>query len=322
MYLLLVLLDAVWLYATNKPERWRVLMRLRFLTSAVFLLVFMQQSMALDYPERPIRIYVGSGAGGTLDIVMRTLELKAEAVLGQKIILINSPGALGMLAARAAMDAQPDGYTIATITPGALTAMEEQPSPGYSQYRLRFITGLVTFPLLLAVKADSGIRTVKDLIMRKPSFFGVSNTIGELGAKAFLEVGGIQSNPQQVYYRGKEPDMLLSLIRGDIQFVFITAPALRSQLNSGGARAIAVIAEKRSAIYPNVPTLTEALAEAGRPPHKKVREPTLGLAGPHDLPEEIVNRLRTSFRAMLKEPEVKKRLDTLPAESTNWNGWD
>lgn len=292
-----------------------------------FIFVFAAFSLALaapahsgDYPLRPVEVYVGGSAGGSLDAVMRTLAPSFEKRFGQPLVVIDKPGAYGIIAANAAMSAQPDGYRISTITPGALQALEDTHDPGNDPKRLSFITGLVTFPLIMVVDGAGPIKSVADLIASKPDFWGTANTIGMIGGASFLEAAHLKDPPQRMYFRGKEPEMLLMIIRKDLPFAIMNAPGALGLIRDGKIRPIAVFAKRRSSFFPDTPTLVEALAAAGKKAPRGVREPSLGLAAPAQTPASRIETLSQGFRAILEEPDVRARLAKILAEPTDWDG--
>lgn len=289
---------------------------------AVFVLAWCGTVQASEYPSRPVEVYVGGAAGGALDLVMRTIAPSFEKRFGQAFIIINKPGAYGMLAANTVMESASDGYRLSTITPGALDAMRDTRDPNYDPARLTFVTGLVTFPLIIAVNGEGTVRTVADLIETKPGFWGTANTIGILGGDAFLDAAGLSPRPSRVYFRGKEQEMLLMILRNEISFAVASAPAALGLIQDGKIRPVAVIARRRSSFFPDIPTLAEALAAAHKPAPRGVREPSVGITVPMGTPAERVEALANGLRAIVAEPEIRRKLGLVLAEPTEWDGGD
>lgn len=273
---------------------------------------------ASEFPNRPVTIYVGSGAGGTLDVVIRTMAPKFLEQYGEPLVIINRPGAYGMLAAGAIIGSKPDGYALSTITPGAVDAMIDSKDPGYSPKKLSFVTGLVSFPLLVVVKED-GPKTIEELIVRKPEFWGTSNTIGWLAGDAILDAAGIDPRPQRVYYRGKDQEMLQEVIRGGIPFAVVNAPGAVGLIEGKLLRVIAVVAKKRSALFPDTPTVSEAFAQAGLQKPRAIREPAVALAAPAGISAQRRTRLAQAFQRILVDPDVQRALRRMSAEPTEWD---
>ncbi len=291
----------------------------RLLLALLFMALPASHTWADTFPDHPVTVYIGGSAGGTLDIVLRILAPKFEQRFGQPLVIIDKPGAYGMIAAGAVMDTPADGYRLSTITPGALEAMVESKNPSYSPSKLSFVAGLVTFPMLVVVQSER-FKDLGELIASKPGLWATSNTIGMLGGDALLDASGITPKPLRMYFRGKEQEMLREVIRGDVPFAIVSAPGAIGLIRGGQLRAIAVIAKKRSSLFPDVPSLAEALSDAGRPAPRKVREPAVGLAAPVGLSPDRKKVLADGFAAMLENPDVKQQIRRISAEDTDWDG--
>lgn len=277
------------------------------------------QAQAGGFPERPVTVYVGGGAGGSLDIAVRTLGPKFLERFGQPLVIVNKPGAYGMLAASAAADTPPDGYHLSTITPGALDAMVQSKDPSYAPSRLSFVVGLVSYPLLVVVKED-GPRNIAELVASKPALWGTANTIGWIAGDTMLDAAGIEPRPQRLYYRGKDQEMLREVIRGDVPFAIVNAPGAIGLVRGKKLRMLAVVARKRSVLFPDTPTLAEAFAAAGLPKLPPIREAALGITAPAGTPESTRKVLRDGIKAILAEPDIQFVLNRVSMEDTDWNG--
>ncbi len=291
---------------------------MRFLLVIIAVFLSGIPALAAEYPEKPVRVIVGGAAGGTLDVVMRIIAPAFEEKFGQKMVVENRPGALGVITANAVINAEPDGYTLGTITPGALDAMK---ASAHDPRRLQFISGLATFPLLIVAKKE-GPGSIRALIEKVPSEYGYSNTIGQLAGEIFLDAAGIVPRPQPVPYNQKEPVMLLDVLGGRIAYAVVTASAARGGIEGDRLAILAVAASRRSSFLPAVPTLAEALASAGKTGLKKIREPALGLTGPRGMSSDVVGILRRGLQGILKHPDVREALRRNWAGPTEWSERD
>lgn len=272
---------------------------------------------ALAYPDRPVNVIVGGGPGSGIDLVVRALADTFEKMSGQKMVVHNRPGGLGRIAAYAARDAEPDGYTFGTITPGTLEAMRMgNDAEGYK--RLDFLLGVATFPLLIVVKSGT-VSSLQGLIESKPREYGHSNSIGKLGAEAFIDAVRIAPRPNPIYYTGKEPAMVADLLGGRIPFAAAIAPAVRGTIDAGTITALAVAAQSRAPFLRKVPTLSEALAHAGISSTEAVREPALGLVAPIGIDSDVRKRAELLIQRALEHPATQKMLLRLWAGPTTWD---
>jgi tripartite-type tricarboxylate transporter receptor subunit TctC len=114
--------------------------------------------------------------------------------------------------------------------------------------------------------------------------------------------------------------MLRDVIRGDIPFAIVNAPSAVGLVQGKKLRILAVVAKKRSTLFPDTPTLIEAFAAAGLPKLRPIREAALGLSAPAGIPSNVRQTLSTGFEAILKDPAVQEKLRRLSMEPTDWGG--
>jgi putative tricarboxylic transport membrane protein len=137
-------------------------------TSFVLLLGFFAPAAAQDaqsYPSKPVRIFIPFGAGGVGDLTTRILAQKLSETSGQQFVIENRPGAGGSIAMKAALGAEPDGYSLALTGNGQAIGMslfKTRPYDIVTDFSQVSITGL--FEMLLAVKQDSRFKNIKDVI--------------------------------------------------------------------------------------------------------------------------------------------------------------
>src|SRR5436305_4600558 len=211
------------------------------------------------YPNRPIRVVIPFGPGGFADITMRLVGQQLAERSGVQVVIENRPSAGGIIAATAVTSAEPDGYTLFVFSSGiALSKSLLKSLPFDPVTAFAPISTMAQFDLLLVVKADSPMHTLKDALDAArvdPQKFNVGtinpgstqNVTGELLRSAT----GI---PMTVVPHRTTGEVLTSLLRGDTQIGIESYAALKSPIDAGQIRAIASSGSKRSPQQPDVPT--------------------------------------------------------------------
>ena len=261
---------------------------------------------AARYPTKPVRFILPFGAGGVADVTSRLTAERLGEKLGQRFVVENQPGAGGINAMRSVINAAPDGYTLGLITNGAAISVPLFRSLPYDPVKdLTFISGLGLFDLVFVVNTDSKLRTLQDFLAaarEKPGKLNVGTiNIGStqnLGAELFKSDAKLDF--QIVPYRGS-PEIIVGLLRHDVDVMIDFYAAVRAPLQDGKIRALAVSTAQRSSVLPDIPTVQEA-GVAGY-------EVTSwnGMAGPPATPREVVETLNKTLREILSSPDVKKQ---------------
>ncbi len=270
--------------------------------------------LAQNYPTRPVRIIVPFGAGGVADITARIVADKLGERLGQRFIVENQPGAGGVTAARSALSAPADGYTLALLTNGTAISVSLFKALPFDPLKdFVPISTLGTFDFVLATRAGAELKDVASVLKaarEKPGALNVGTVnVGSsqnLSAQLFKSSAGIDF--AIVPYRGT-PEVIVALLRDDVQLMIDTYAAMKSQLAENQLRAIATSGPKRSELTPNVPTAQEA----------GVRDFDVtswnALFAPAGTPPEAVETLQRALRIILADAEVKKRMLELGIEA-------
>jgi tripartite-type tricarboxylate transporter receptor subunit TctC len=260
-----------------------------------------------NYPDRPVKIIVPIGPGGSYDLIGRQLADALSKRTGQSFFVENKPGAGTVAGTQAAAQSEPDGYTLLV---GGLSNMAFN-SALYSKLAYDPLKDFV--PVALVYRFGYVMVGRKDLPQAKladivaaakasPGAISVATagvgTGQHLVAAAFMKVAGIKL--QEVPYKGSPP-AFTDLLAGRIDLFFDSVAAGLPYVQSGQARGIAVLSSKRSLLAPDVPTM----AEAGLP--GLAVDSWLGIFAPAKTPPEIVARLRGDIRAVL--PDLKERFE-------------
>jgi tripartite-type tricarboxylate transporter receptor subunit TctC len=261
-----------------------------------------------DYPSRPIRLVVPFPPGGTADIIGRVFAQKMQDLLGQPVIIDNRGGAGGGLGTDNVAKSEPDGYTIAISSAGALaisTALQEKIL--YDPLKdLAPVTLVARMPELLVASTTLPAADVKALIAlakAKPGAINYGSTgpgsMPHLAGALFGVSAGIDI--VHVPYRGAAL-AINDLIGHQVQIMFLDLPVLVPHIQSGAVRALAVGGRERVRQFPDVPTLNEL----GYP--QVEADNWYGMVVPAKTPPAIIAKLNAVTLAAMKAPEVKEKL--------------
>jgi tripartite-type tricarboxylate transporter receptor subunit TctC len=262
---------------------------------------------AQDFPTRPITIMVGLAAGGITDVSAR---LYAEAVsksIGQRLIIENRQGAGGAVAAAAVQNAAPDGYTLLVFSGSQHAAVPAVQSAPYEPVKgFQPVTLLFNLAAFLTVPAESPAKNVKELLdigKKKPGglLFG-SPGVGTPSHLLAAKISRATNTPMQyVHYRGGSP-MMADLVTGRVDFALASFTVAKGFFLENKLKGLAVDADARLSVLPDVPTLTEAgLGDV------KVAS-WFALAAPAGTPANVVQKLREHFVKASQDPDLKRRM--------------
>lgn len=278
------------------------------------LLAFAGALQAADWPSRPVVVLDGFAPGGGTDVFMRVMAVEMTKTFGQPVVVENRSGASGHIAAEAVARAAPDGQLIMIHTASMITSRPLYAKLGYDVVRdLAPVTQLVRIPNVLVVPPALPVANVRDflaLAKRRPGEFvfastglgSISHVVGEL----FQQVVGIRSI--HVPYRGAAP-ATTALISGEATYGFIVPPVIRSHVEAGKLRALAVSTIKRTAVFPEVPTLDEAGVKGIDIPH------WYGIWAPAKTPPAIIDALYREYVRVMALPAIRERFQREGAET-------
>jgi tripartite-type tricarboxylate transporter receptor subunit TctC len=269
---------------------------------------------AQDWPSKPVTVIVPFAAGGTTDIVGRMVAQALSEKLHARFIIENVGGAGGNLGAMNAAKAAPDGYTI------FMSTVAHAMAPGiYSTLSYNFekdfepVTIVGTVPNILVVNPSVPAKSVQELIAYIKANPGKLNygsagvgSTEHMSSALFASMTG--GDIVHVPYRGGAP-MMADLVANHIQMSIETSAAATPFIKGGQVRALAVSPAKRSALFPDLPTIAES-----------------GLAGydvstwygwllPKGTPESIRNKLYAALTEVLKQPDLVKRMADVGCET-------
>ena len=255
---------------------------------------------AQAFPSKPIRLICPWPAGGSTDAVMRALAESAGKALGGQMIVDNKPGASGMLGPNELISARPDGYTLSQLTIGVLRLPHMQKMQFDPMKDFTYIACLTGYTFGLVVRADSPIKSIKDLVdyakanLEKFSFGSTGNgTTPHLAVEEFASRAGIKL--QHVPFKGNA-DGMQALLGGHIM-AHSDATGWGPHVEAGTCRLLATYGSKRTKRWPGVPTLTEL-------GYNTVSDSPFGIGAPKGMEPALTLRLHDAFKKTLEDPAV------------------
>jgi tripartite-type tricarboxylate transporter receptor subunit TctC len=276
-------------------------------------LVAARPALAQNYPDRPVRIVVPTGAGGITDIIARIVARHLGDRLGQPVLVDNRPGASGVIGTEAVVRGPADGYTLLMVFPSHPVNLSLKARMPYDTVRdLAPVTMISSFAHVLEVPAALPVRSVTQLIeaaRRQPLTYGSvgPGSLGHLCAELFCSMAGITMTGVQ--YRAL-PDIHTAMMRGEIAAFFDAPITALPMLREGTFRALGVSSMVRLPVLPEVPTVSEA----GLPGYEALG--WNGILVKAGTPPQIIERLNTEIRAVVSMPEVTRQLSEAGVDPT------
>ncbi len=268
------------------------------------------------YPSRPIQVIVAYAAGGTGDIVARSISDRLGTVLGQSVVVENRAGASGSIGAHSVTTAAPDGYTLLVGQTGEI-AVNQHWLKGLNydpDKDLVPIALAAVVPLALVVPAKAPYSTLPEFLTAlkaKPKMTFASAGIGTPGhfAGELLKMQ-FDENLTHVPYKGAGP-ALNDVIGNHVDFYFPGFPAAAPHVKGGTVKMLALSSAKRSPAAPEMPTIAEVTGNQDY-------DFTLwaGFFAPRGTPQPIIDKLNKQINEVLAEPDVKARLEAAGAVVT------
>jgi len=260
------------------------------------------------WPERPVSIVHGFGAGGNADVVARIIAEALTQKLGTQFVVEPKTGAGGTLAAAHVARSKPDGYTLAVLPGGHPVAAAIYKNLPYRTVEdFTWISLMTDFPFIMATYNEHPAQNLAQMIdygkkAKEPLLCAnVGNGSGQhLSGELFGSMSGVPIKP--VPYKGGAEGML-DVIGKRVDLIFDTPTVLLEPVKAGKIRALGVTSAKRFFALPDVPTLDEAGV--------KGYDTWLGLAGPAGLPDDLTARLNTIMREVLADPAMVKKLNAI-----------
>ena len=265
------------------------------------------------WPERPIRIVVPYGAGGSVDAIGRTLAQELSSRLGQPVVVENRVGAGSNVGSTFVAKAPPDGYTLLLTSPGNavnVTLFKQMPYDVKTELTQVAVVGRA--PGILLVRPDFPANNVKELVAMAKKEPGKLNfgsggpgSSEHLAGEMFKTLAGIDMT--HVPYKGGAA-VINDILAGQIQVFFTNQANVIGQIKGNRVKVLGVASNQRSALVPNVPTF----AEQGYPEQQV--SVWWGIAAPAKTPTAILDRLNSEILAAGASVTMRTRLLEMGAE--------
>jgi tripartite-type tricarboxylate transporter receptor subunit TctC len=268
------------------------------------------ESAQAAYPEKPINWIVPWPAGGRTDSHSRIFASALEKVLGQPVLVINKPGAVGVVGAKEVSMSKPDGYTVGALSITAILTQYTVPTPTNLKEYVPVLQ-LVNNPGLVTVNSKVPWKTLKEFIAyAKANPRKIKNATSGTGssdhifAAAFEKATGIKFN--NIPYVGDTP-AVAALAGGHVDATFFPMVSVKAFVDSGDMRVLGVASDKRRPQYPTVPTWKEQGVNVSISTFE-------GLYAPAGTPAEVVETLEKAMAKVVQNPEVIDKVRKLGLE--------
>jgi tripartite-type tricarboxylate transporter receptor subunit TctC len=267
---------------------------------------------AAGFPARPIRVIVPFSPGGQPDIFARLIGQKVAASTGQQVVVDNRAGAGGMVGSRIVAEANPDGYTLLSISAAHTILPTVRALPFDTRRDFAGISMAYNAAYLLVVPPSLGVKSTKDLIAlakAKPGQLNLASAGRGSGTHFAGEVfkSAAAIDVVHVPYKGI-PEATNDLLAGRVQLFMAPLASSTPLVREGRMRALGVSSPKRVSVLPDVPTI----AEAGLP---GFRWDSWGaIFAPAKTPRAVIGKLNREITAALRQPDVEKTMRALGAE--------
>lgn len=290
---------------------WRLLTLRRTLMAAAAaagLAISSTSLLAQPWPTRPVKLVVNFPAGGPLDILARQAASQLTTRLGQPFAVENIAGAAGEIGASAVSRAQPDGYTILFSIDAPFTiARAMRPLGGPRTEDLQWVALIGTSGLTVAVHPSVGIKSLAELVAmgrsRELNFSTAGpGSPGHLAAMILADAAAVKATA--VHYRGNAP-AVMALVSGEVHAGILSSPGVLPHIKSGKLIGLAIAANARSELLPDLPTVGEAGFAA------LAQESLYVVALPAKTPAPIVGALAEAIRAVVADTDTRQRLSVI-----------
>ena len=261
---------------------------------------------AADYPTRPVKWLIGFTAGGPVDTVARIMAQWFSEHFGQQFVVENRAGSGGNIAAAAAINSAPDGYTLLFVAPNNAISTSLYKKLPYDFIRdTAPVASIMQLTNMMVVPMGLPVKTVQEFIdyckanPGKVSFASSGNgTSVHMSAELFKALTKVEMT--HIPYRGSSAAMP-DLISNKVQVLFDNLPSALEQVRGGNLRALGVTSPQRWPSVPDIPTVAETV-----PGFESVG--FYGISGPKGTPPEVIAILNKAVGVALKDPKLVARL--------------
>jgi len=277
------------------------------LTVASAALILSSPAVAQTYPDKPIKFIVPYPPGGGTDVIARIVQERLGAALGQQVLIENKGGAGGSVGTEVVAHAAPDGYTVLftlsshTINPAIFPKLSFDTVKDFEP-----IGTVASLPQILVANPQFPVKSVAELVAlakAKPdslSFASVGNgSPGHLAGELMKIRTGIQMT--HIPYRGGGP-AVTDVMGGQVPLLWVSIPAAAQFVKTGKLKALAVSTLKRSAAFPDVPTMVEAGVADFEV------DSWYAMFVPSKTPKAVIDKLNRALNTVIAEPAIREKL--------------
>ncbi len=264
----------------------------------VLSLIVVMPIHAAEFPTKEVQIIIPWAAGGATDLIFRALAATTGKYLGKAVVVVNKPGGAGAVGYTEVAQAKPDGYTlVSAITP--LTILPYQVTTAFTYKNFDPVINVVKDPGMFLVRSDAPWKTLKEFLdyaKKNPDMITVGNSGAGGGvhliALAFEKTAGVKFN--HIPFSGGGPSVT-ALLGGHVNAVTVSPPEGIEHVKAGKLKIIALFAEKRFELFPDVPTVKEQGVDFGMGQWR-------GLAAPKGTPSDVIKKLHDAFKQGMDDP--------------------
>lgn len=278
--------------------------RRHVLAAAAVALIMPLGSAPAAYPEKAVTVIVPFPPGGRTDLTARLVTQHLSKHLGQSLVVVNKPGAGGVLGAKEVSQARPDGYLLGFFSTAVLTAQYTVPAP--TDLKAYEIIGIVNVdPAAIAVAEQAPWKTIRELVEHARGNPGkvrvgmIPGASAQVFAGGFAKAAGIQLT--YVPFKG-DADGAVALAGGHIEAHVAVPVSYKSLVEAKKVRILGVAADKRSPLYKDVPTWKEQGVDA-------VITSFHGVFAPRGTPPEVLKALETAIEKTMREKDVGDKME-------------
>ena len=255
-----------------------------------------------EFPTKEVQIIIPWAAGGATDLIFRALAATTGKYLGKAVVVVNRPGGAGAVGYTEGMQAKPDGYILtAAVTP--LTILPHQVKTAFTYKSFQPVLNVVDDPSMFLVRSDApwkSLREFLDYAKKNPDMITVGNSGAgggvHLVALAFERTAGVKFN--HIPFSGGGPSVT-AILGGHVNAVSVSPPEGISQVQAGKLKIIALFANKRLEMFPDVPTVKEQGVDFAMGMWR-------GLAAPQGTPPDVIKKLHDAFKKGMEDPALIK----------------
>ncbi|MGA2465402.1 MAG: tripartite tricarboxylate transporter substrate binding protein [Thermodesulfobacteriota bacterium] len=257
---------------------------------------------AAEFPTKEVQIIIPWAAGGATDLIFRALAATTGKYLGRAVVVVNRPGGGSAVGYTEGAQAKPDGYTLTSaVTP--LTILPHQVKTAYTYKNFEPVINVVSDPSMFLIRSDAPWKSLKeflDFAKKNPDMITVGNSGAgggvHLVALAFERAAGVKFN--HIPFSGGGPSVT-AILGGHINAVSVSPPEGIEHVKAGKLKIIALFAEKRPEMFPDVPTVKEQGIDF-------VMGMWRGLAAPKGTPPDAIKKLHDAFKKGMDDPVFQK----------------